>query len=93
MINTTEEEITQFPQAIQNGCRWAANFATWANAQADKLGIYSDNFWAVLLGCYAMARQQDGGWTTAIYSVDKFGCRKYINNFCYEFNGNRWIKQ
>lgn len=61
MINTREEEIEEFPPAVQNGCRWAANFATWANAQADKLGIHSDNFWAILLGCYAMSRQQESG--------------------------------
>lgn len=93
MIFTTEEEIEEFPQEVQNGCRWAANFATWANAQANKLGMCSDNFWAILLGCYAMTRQQEGGWTTAIYSADKTGCRKYLKAGCYEFNGSRWIKQ
>ena len=93
MVFTTEVQFQEFPQAIKNGCKWAANFATWANAQADKLGIHSDNFWAILLGCYAMARQQEGGWTTAIYSADKLGCRKYLKSGYYKFNGSRWIKQ
>lgn len=92
MISTGEEEFPQFPPAVQNGCSWAANFATWANAQADKLGIHSDNFRAILLGCYAMSRRQEGGWTTTVYSVDKVGCRKYLKSGCYEFNGSRWIK-